>query len=144
MKLTVWQIPFVFRDVEDKQKYIKSIQMSWKRKDAVIVFVFSDDSASFRSGVHRSGAAYMVRKIRRGNIYYANLNPAIGSEQKGVRPVVVVSNNVGNDYGSTVIIVPITSRKMLKKLPTHYRVPRVFGLSTKSWLLFEQIRVIDK
>lgn len=86
----------------------------------------------------------MIQTIRRGDIYYANLNPTIGSEQDGVRPVLVISNNWGNYYGSTLIIVPITSQRKCKKLPTHYRLPTVYGLRKQSHLLFEQIRVIDK
>lgn len=100
--------------------------------------------ASSRFGVHRGGGEYMVRNVRHGDIYYANLNPVIGSEQEGVRPVLVLSNNLGNYYGSTLIIVPITSKRKLRKLPTHYRLPTVYGLRKQSYLLFEQIRVIDK
>ena len=107
-------------------------------------FLISDDSASSRFGVHRGDEAYMVRNVRRGDIYYANLNPVIGSEQEGVRPVLVLSNNLGNYYGSTLIIVPITSKRKLRKLPTHYRLPTIYGLRKQSYLLFEQIRVIDK
>ena len=62
----------------------------------------------------------MERKIKRGDIYYANLNPVIGSEQGGTRPVLIISNDVGNKYSPTVIVAPITSRIHTKaKLPTH-------------------------
>ena len=62
----------------------------------------------------------MERKIKRGDIYYANLNPVIGSEQGGRRPVLIISNDVGNKHSPTVIVAPITSRINTKaKLPTH-------------------------
>ena len=62
----------------------------------------------------------MERKFKRGDIYYANLNPVIGSEQGGIRPVLIISNNTGNRHSPTVIIAPITSRTHTKaKLPTH-------------------------
>lgn len=62
----------------------------------------------------------MERKIKRGDIYYANLNPVIGSEQGGTRPVLIISNDVGNKHSPTVIVAPITSRIHTKaKLPTH-------------------------
>lgn len=87
----------------------------------------------------------MERTIKRGDIYYANLNPVIGSEQGGRRPVLIISNDVGNKHSPTVIIVPITSRVHTKaKLPTHTAVNSFEGLDKNSLILAEQIRTIDK
>ena len=83
--------------------------------------------------------------IRRGDIYYADLSPVIGSEQGGLRPVLIVQNNVGNRYSPTVIAAAITSRLGKAKLPTHIDVPSVSsGLARDSVILLEQIRTIDK
>ena len=71
----------------------------------------------------------MERKIKRGDIYYANLNPVIGSEQGGTRPVLIISNDVGNKHSPTVIVAPITSRVHTKaKLPTHTLIKDFEGL----------------
>lgn len=84
-------------------------------------------------------------QIRRGDIYYAQLDPVCGSEQGGTRPVLIVSNNKGNRFGPTVIVVPMTSRRnQQKKFPTHVRISRTAGLNRNSIILFEQIRAIDK
>ncbi len=83
--------------------------------------------------------------IKRGDIYYADLSPVVGSEQGGIRPVLIVQNNVGNRYSPTVIAAAITSRQEKAKLPTH--IPIVAdncGLSKDSVVLLEQIRTIDK
>ena len=82
--------------------------------------------------------------IEKGDIYYASLDPVIGSVQEGNRPVVVVQNNYGNQYNPTLIIAPLT--KILKKpnLPTHVLVNRNYFLKYDSQILLEQIRVIDK
>lgn len=82
--------------------------------------------------------------IRRGDIYYADLSPVLGSEQDGIRPVLVVQNNVGNKYSPTIIVLPITS-KMKSKLPTHIKLEgEKCGLPKDSIILAEQIRTIDK
>lgn len=87
----------------------------------------------------------MERNIRRGDIFYAELNPVIGSEQGGTRPVLVISNNTGNRHSPTVIIAAITSRIHTKaKLPTHTAVNDFDGLDKNSVILLEQIRTIDK
>lgn len=87
----------------------------------------------------------MDKTIKRGDIYYADLNPVIGSEQGGTRPVLVISNNVGNQHSPTVIIAAITSRvRTKKKLPTHFYLGGVEGLPANSIILFEQLRTIDK
>ena len=83
--------------------------------------------------------------IKRGDIFYAELNPVIGSEQGGTRPVLVISNNTGNRHSPTVIIAPITSRTHTKaKLPTHTEVKDFEKLDKDSIILLEQIRTIDK
>ena len=82
-------------------------------------------------------------KVRRGDIYYADLSPVVGSEQGGVRPVVVIQNNMGNKYSPTTIVAAITSKEDKAQMPTHVRV-KVEGLSRTSIILLEQIRTIDK
>ena len=83
--------------------------------------------------------------IKRGDIYYADLSPVIGSEQGGLRPVLIVQNDVGNKYSPTVIAAAITSKISKAKLPTHIDVPGDdTGLSKDSIILLEQIRTIDK
>ena len=84
-----------------------------------------------------------MKRVMKGNIYYANLNPVIGSEQGGNRPVVVVSNNIGNNYSPTVMVAPITSSDNNKNdLPTHIEIKK--SLKNDSIVLTEQIRSIDK
>ena len=83
--------------------------------------------------------------IKRGDIYYADLSPVVGSEQGGLRPVLIVQNDVGNKYSPTVIAAAITSRMGKSKLPTHIDIPGVnAGLSKDSVILLEQIRTLDK
>ena len=83
--------------------------------------------------------------IKRGDMYYADLSPVVGSEQGGIRPVLVVQNDVGNKYSPTVIIAAITSRVNKTKLPTHMELnAKNFGLPKDSVILLEQIRTIDK
>ncbi|HZJ85236.1 MAG TPA: type II toxin-antitoxin system PemK/MazF family toxin [Syntrophomonadaceae bacterium] len=83
--------------------------------------------------------------IKRGEIYFAQLNPVIGSEQGGIRPVVVVQNDIGNQYSPTTIILAITSQINKAKLPTHIELKAVdYGLEKDSVILAEQIRTIDK
>ncbi len=87
----------------------------------------------------------MEKTIKRGDIYYADLNPVIGSEQGGKRPVLIISNDIGNKHSPTVIVAAITSRVHTKaKLPTHTAVKDLEGLSKDSIILLEQIRTIDK
>ncbi len=87
----------------------------------------------------------MDRTIKRGDIYYAELNPVVGSEQGGIRPVLIISNDIGNSHSPTVIIAAITGRTQTKaKLPTHTEVKDVEGLGRDSIILLEQIRTIDK
>ena len=83
--------------------------------------------------------------VRRGDMYYADLSPVIGSEQGGIRPVLVIQNDVGNKHSPTVIVSAITSRLNKSRLPTHIELgSKEFGLKTDSVVLAEQIRTIDK
>ncbi|MGI6195786.1 MAG: type II toxin-antitoxin system PemK/MazF family toxin [Eubacteriales bacterium] len=83
--------------------------------------------------------------VRRGDIYYADLSPVVGSEQGGMRPVLIVQNDVGNKYSPTVIAAAITSKTSKSKLPTHIEVfADQYGLAKDSVILLEQIRTIDK
>lgn len=83
--------------------------------------------------------------IKRGELYYADLSPVVGSEQGGVRPVLVVQNDVGNKYSPTVIAAAVTSKINKAKLPTHIELPSdSYGLQKDSVILLEQIRTLDK
>jgi len=90
--------------------------------------------------------------VKRGDIYYADLSPVVGSEQGGLRPVLIVQNDVGNKYSPTVIAAAITSQVGKNRLPTHIDVhadhsgnhPESHGLAKDSVILLEQIRTIDK
>lgn len=87
--------------------------------------------------------AFMM--VKRGEIYYADLSPVVGSEQGGIRPVLIVQNDVGNRHSPTVIAAAITSQKDKAKLPTHISVQAATcGLTKDSIVLLEQIRTIDK
>lgn len=83
--------------------------------------------------------------IKRGEVYYADLSPVVGSEQGGVRPVLVIQNNIGNKYSPTIIVAAITSQMNKAKLPTHIEIKAGnYGLVKDSVLLLEQIRTIDR
>jgi len=83
--------------------------------------------------------------VKRGDIFYADLSPVVGSEQGGIRPVLIVQNDVGNQYSPTVIVAAITSRINKAKMPTHIEIKGDdYGLSKDSVILLEQIRTIDK
>ena len=83
--------------------------------------------------------------IKRGELYYADLSPVVGSEQGGIRPVLVVQNDVGNKYSPTVIAAAVTSQINKAKLPTHIELSAGdFGLNKDSVVLLEQIRTLDK
>lgn len=84
-------------------------------------------------------------KIKRGDIFFADLSPVVGSEQGGIRPVVVVQNDIGNKYSPTIIIAAITSQLHKAKLPTHIGIAAdKYGLPKNSVVLLEQLRTIDK
>jgi mRNA interferase MazF len=95
--------------------------------------------------VRHGKEAAMIPTIKRGDIFYADLSPVIGSEQGGLRPVLIVQNDVGNKYSPTVIAAAITSRMGKTRLPTHIDIhaDRV-GLAKDSVILLEQIRTLDK
>ncbi|MEA4920249.1 MAG: type II toxin-antitoxin system PemK/MazF family toxin [Clostridiaceae bacterium] len=83
--------------------------------------------------------------VKRGEIYYADLSPVVGSEQGGMRPVLIVQNDVGNKYSPTVIAAAITSQQNKARLPTHIEISaQSVGLSKNSVVLLEQIRTLDK
>lgn len=87
----------------------------------------------------------IATNIRRGDIYYADLSPVVGSEQGGLRPVLIIQNDVGNRYSPTVIAAAITSRMTKTHLPTHIDIhAEEVGLSRDSVVLLEQIRTLDK
>ena len=83
--------------------------------------------------------------VKRGDIYYADLSPVVGSEQGGVRPVLIVQNDIGNKYSPTVIAAAITSQINKAKMPTHIEISAEdYGLNKDSVILLEQVRTIDK
>lgn len=87
----------------------------------------------------------MDNSVKRGDIFYADLSPVVGSEQGGVRPVLIVQNDTGNRHSPTVIAAAITSQTGKAKLPTHIDLAaRQFGLPKDSVILLEQIRTLDK
>lgn len=93
---------------------------------------------------HRS-VSVLSNGIRRGDIYYADLSPVVGSEQGGMRPVLIVQNDTGNKHSPTVIAAAITSQTAKARLPTHIELEaKSYGLTRDSVVLLEQIRTIDK
>jgi mRNA interferase MazF len=83
--------------------------------------------------------------VKRGDIFYADLSPVVGSEQGGIRPVIIIQNDVGNKYSPTVIVSAITSQINKAKLPTHVEISsEAYGLNKDSVVLLEQIRTLDK
>jgi mRNA interferase MazF len=86
----------------------------------------------------------MSDSILRGELYYADLNPVVGSEQGGIRPVLIIQNDIGNKHSPTVIVAAITSKATKATLPTHCHLNPNIGLEQDSIALLEQIRTIDK
>ena len=83
--------------------------------------------------------------VKRGDVYYADLSPVVGSEQGGVRPVLVIQNDIGNRFSPTVIVAAITAQIQKAKLPTHVEIEaKTHGMERDSVILLEQIRTIDK
>ena len=83
--------------------------------------------------------------VRRGDVFYVNLEPTKGAEQAGIRPVLVIQNNVGNRYAPTVIVAPLTTTRFLKDYPTNVHLSKgMAGLREDSTILLSQIRTIDK
>lgn len=83
-------------------------------------------------------------KFKRGDIYLANMGVTVGSEQTGIRPVIVVSNNVGNDFSPNVTVVPLTTKDKKMNLPTHYQLESILGLQKASMVLAENVVTISK
>lgn len=81
---------------------------------------------------------------RRGDIYYADLNPVCGSEQGGKRPVVVIQNNIGNAHSPTLIVATITTKQDKRNYPTHYPIKENHAFTEHSMIMLEQLRTIDK
>ncbi len=87
----------------------------------------------------------MENLVKRGDVYFADLSPVVGSEQGGIRPVLVIQNDVGNKYSPTVIVSAITSQLSKAKLPTHIELSSAeYNLPKNSVVLLEQIRTLDK
>ena len=85
------------------------------------------------------------QEIKRGDLYYAELSPVVGSEQGGIRPVLIIQNDVGNKYSPTVIAAAITSKINKARIPTHIELKSdVYGLPKDSVVLLEQLRTLDK
>lgn len=82
--------------------------------------------------------------IEKGDIYFADLGETVGSEQNGMRPVLIVQNNVGNKHSPTLIVSPLTTKNKKMFLPTHVLLGNRFGLKEESIVLLEQIRTIDR
>ena len=96
------------------------------------------------SSPHPKGS-FHTKPVKRGEIYYADLSPVVGSEQGGIRPVLIIQNDVGNRYSPTVIAAAITSQRDKAKLPTHIELDaQRCGLVKDSTVLLEQVRTIDK
>lgn len=86
----------------------------------------------------------MQVKVKRGEMYFADLSPAVGSEQNGYRPVLILQNAVGNRHSPTVVVAAISGKPKKMDMPTHYYLPAGNGLDIHSVVLLEQIRTIDK
>ena len=87
----------------------------------------------------------MTTMVKRGDIFYADLSPVVGSEQGGIRPVIIIQNDIGNKYSPTIIVAAITPQINKAKLPTHVEISsEEYGLNKDSVVLLEQIRTVDK
>ena len=83
-------------------------------------------------------------EVKKGDLFFADLNPVVGSEQGGIRPIVIIQNDKGNKYSPTTVVATITSRQTKKPLPTHVEIKVGNGITKKSIVMLEQIRTIDK
>jgi len=86
----------------------------------------------------------MTLEVKRGEMYFADLSPAVGSEQGGFRPVLIIQNDTGNRFSPTVVIAPLTGKTKRTEMRTHYPLPVGSGLEVPSIVLLEQVRAIDK
>lgn len=101
--------------------------------------------AHFRNEYQENINRRRFQMVKRGDIYFADLSPVVGSEQGGVRPVLVVQNNLGNHFSPTIIVAAITAKMAKPKLPTHIAITaQETGIERDSVILLEQIRTIDK
>lgn len=115
-------------------KYMETILKGVKRRIVIV----------WESKTERIGEWAQV-VIKRGDVYYADLRPVVGSEQGGVRPVLIIQNDIGNRHSPTVICAAITSRMNKAKLPTHIEIEAsAYGIVRDSVILLEQLRTIDK
>lgn len=90
-----------------------------------------------------AGDKYLI--VKRGDVYFADLSPVVGSEQGGVRPVLIIQNDIGNRFSPTVIVAAITAQIQKAKLPTHVEIDAArYGFERDSVILLEQVRTIDK
>lgn len=113
-------------------------ECKWPHREGILPF---DGGYFFRRSVN-----FVDTSVKRGDIYYADLSPVVGSEQGGVRPVLIIQNDTGNRYSPTVIAAAITSQTGKTRLPTHIDLPvdQSCGLSRDSVVLLEQVRTLDK
>jgi mRNA interferase MazF len=110
-----------------------------------VIKVYGFRSKIFFEEVIKKMECEFILTVKRGDIFYADLSPVVGSEQGGLRPVLIIQNDVGNKYSPTVIAAAITSKLGKSKMPTHIDVyADKFGLAKDSVILLEQIRTIDK
>lgn len=116
---------------------------SWTNTDKLTIDTNNEAAVCFEQTTASYRLGGISLKIKRGEIYYADLRPVVGSEQDGVRLVLVLQNDVGNQYSPTTIVAAITSRKTKHGLPTHVQID-TDGLRTTSIVLLEQIRTVDK
>ena len=114
-----------------------------KRQRSIIKQTLKTDGCPAQN--HIIYGAFIIIMIKRGELYYADLSPVVGSEQGGIRPVLVVQNDVGNKYSPTVIAAAVTSKLNKARLPTHIELDAsLYGLNKDSVVLLEQIRTLDK
>ena len=100
---------------------------------------------NMRTGFAECDILMTTMVVKRGDIFYADLSPVVGSEQGGIRPVIIIQNDIGNKYSPTVIVSAITSQINKAKLPTHVEISsEEYGLNRDSVVLLEQIRTLDK
>ncbi len=134
--MTVLCVPFMFGDIVDKYEQLtidtKNSQGGRMPKSNLPPCFYITERRT-----------YTMKPINRKDIYYADLNQVRGSEQGGVRPVLILQNDMGNKHSPTTIIAPITSRQTKAKLPTHVDI-QISELPKDSIVLLEQIRTIDK
>lgn len=106
-----------------------------------LMMIYAADCLCNPPPIHKKGS--IMQEIKRGEIYYACFDNAVGSEQSGLRPVVIIQNDKGNRYSPTTIVAAITSNTDKPRLPTHVPI-QCYGLHTDSLILAEQVRTIDK